>query len=998
MLLVSLLAATLIRESLAGTHLRYEETGAQVDVTLRPDGVREVTTTPKPRVLRRIETRGMLRVLREVDPESGRTLRQIPLYYNAKPARVFEANPVTALNDPTLRDQNDAAAAVPEAAYRVVDLPDLVEDGPLAGPHVRIVDLQEPDVAPADSSQPLFFDRGASGFEDVNAYLHIDRSQRRLQELGYTGPRAVVPYAIEVDTHGANGTDNSFFLASLSAEGKGTLIFGEGGTDDAEDPDLLIHEYAHAIHEWISPGTFLGARSSEARAISEGFGDYWTLSSTYEQALASGRDPFCVADWDARCAGDSSDQLCAYPAGADCLRRTDSTKTYADFVHSEESGTEHLNGEIWSSALRHLFLGLVQRYGLAEGRRVSDQIAIEAFFGTPPNPSFASMARRMIAADVYLSGGKHAELICAAMRARAILTDCATVPRGEVTWFQSAARGLMIPDNDASGVTTPVFVSDLRTIEQISVNVNITHAGRGELRITLIAPDGTEVRLQNTSGDRTSDIHTTFGRDTVPAQSLDILRGRSAAGEWKLRVSDVAAGDVGRLLSWSLVIQFAGDTPVTVRPSRTGAGQFIPIAGRAPGANGTFFMTDLRLLNRGSRAEEVTLIFTPSGADGRSNFAAVNVVAQPGEVIGLEDVVGSLFVSGGTGQLEIVGDIVVMSRTYTRTALGDFGLAAPPASEFVSLGEEPLLISQLESTFETRTNLGWAETAGHSGMLRLLLFDSITGALLSTTTYPVLPYSHAQIPIAGSGRMMAEVSIEEGQARVAAYGAVIDNVSGDPMLVPAMRPPDSAVVVAPAIEAPGAAGTRWRSVMAVTRGEDRSVEDPLVLHFTSEAGAETTLATPTPPVHQAAFFSGVLGRENVRGTAHSATARNLLFTSRIWTSGTSGTYGQFVPFRAPSRVPVQDLVFVESSPDYRTNIGAVAGPDGAELVVTVVDSAGNPVTFDQWTLPAYGFKQTQVTEAVTQGRGRIEVRSGAVYAYGSVVHNRTGDPFLVPAQ
>src|SRR5688572_21233189 len=125
MLLVSLLAATLMRESLTGTHIRYEENGAQVSVTVRADGTREVTKTRLERVVRRIETRGMLRTLREIDPETGRTLREIPLYYNAKTARVFDPNPVTSLNNPALRDQNDATGAVPDAAYRVVELPDV---------------------------------------------------------------------------------------------------------------------------------------------------------------------------------------------------------------------------------------------------------------------------------------------------------------------------------------------------------------------------------------------------------------------------------------------------------------------------------------------------------------------------------------------------------------------------------------------------------------------------------------------------------------------------------------------------------------------------------------------------------------------------------------------------------------------------------------------------------------------------------------------------------
>ena len=95
-------------------------------------------------------------------------------------------------------------------------------------PHVRLVDLQPRTVAPPEGA--LGFDRERDGFEDVNAYFHIDRNQRYLQSLGFTGTRAVVPYAIEVDAHAASGNDNSFFIPSSTEAGKGTLFFGEGGT------------------------------------------------------------------------------------------------------------------------------------------------------------------------------------------------------------------------------------------------------------------------------------------------------------------------------------------------------------------------------------------------------------------------------------------------------------------------------------------------------------------------------------------------------------------------------------------------------------------------------------------------------------------------------------------------------------------------------------------------------------------------------------------------
>ena len=197
---------------------------------------------------------------------------------------------------------------------------------------------QEPNTAPPDAASSLVFDREADGFEDVQVYFHVDRTQRYVQSLGYTGSRAVAAYPIEADAHSAGGTDNSFFLPSTTRAGEGTLHFGEGGTDDAEDADLIVHEYGHAILEWIAPGTFGGSITSEARALSEGFGDYWAYSAHAAQRLASGRDPFWFADWDARCWEDATSERCAYPPVSDCLRRLDSTKTMADYDTVDSAG------------------------------------------------------------------------------------------------------------------------------------------------------------------------------------------------------------------------------------------------------------------------------------------------------------------------------------------------------------------------------------------------------------------------------------------------------------------------------------------------------------------------------------------------------------------------------------------------------------------------------------------------------------------------------------
>lgn len=988
----------LVRHSLTGTHYRYRQyiddlpvAGGEVTVTIANDGQRRETRnlgvpvraqTDAGTIARlstsvadswvnvdgvarrasRLETSdGPLRTIRYLDPFTGEILREEQLFSRAKPARVFDPNPVTRLNDPNLQDRSDSDSAVPDAAYSDVEI-----DG-IDTAVVRIVDTQNPAVPPADTSAPLTFRRSDSGFEDVNAVFHIEQSQKYLQSLGYNGPRAIASYPIEVDTHAASGADDSFFVAS-SVTGRGSIFFGEGGTDDAEDSDLVVHEYAHAIHEWIAPGTFLGATSSEARAISEGLGDYWALSASYAAAIASGRDPFCIADWDARCWEDPSSERCAYPAGSDCLRRVDGTKTTADFISTGIPGSEHLNGEIWSSALREIFVGLVARNGIERGRRISDTIVVESLFGTPPNPSFAGVATQMIAIDRYVNSGASGDLICAAMLARGILTTCG-LPRGEWTLVQSEARGVAIPDDTLTGVELSTFVNDARAIESVAVSVNIKHPRRGELRLVLIAPDGTEVTLQNGSLDRSPDIVATYGRDAAPVDALSVLRGRSARGEWRLRVVDRAFLDVGTVLSWSLLIQFAGEEALSERPSNA-LRQIVPAVAHNPGANGTFFQTDVRLFNRTSLDETATLLFTPASTDGRSIFGAVKVSVPSGHVVALDDIVHSLFGTAGSGQLEILGNVLATSRTYTLSGSGTLGQSMKAASSelAVSIGDAPQIISRLENTPAFRSNVGFAETAGAPGTIRVRFAGG-------EELVPIPAFGHVQIAASGRGRFSADVSVVEGNAAVLAYGSIVDNRSGDSMTIPAARPSSTTLVrFAPATSAAGANGSFWRTTVWAAGGPvDVSYQDSATLRLEAGEVIEDVVATR--------FLQG-----GSRGVLRAVIPAGSLIGSRTW----SANAGEYVPF-GPASAGTRDLVGIESNARFRTNIGLIAA-EPSRVRVILYDSAGVELDRSERAVGAGALDQFAVTTPVVNGRARIEVLEGSVYAYGSVVDQVTGDP------
>ena len=960
-----------------------------------------------------------------IDLTTGELIRSTPLFFNASEARVFASNPVTALNDSTLHDNDDAATAVPQGAYAAVTLAGLPASGPLVGPHVQIIDVESPRTKAADASTSLVFDRSQDEFEDVMAYYHLDASQRYIQSLGYVDARRIIRRAIRVDAHAAGGTDNSFYQPS--GAGEGTLYFGDGGVDDAEDPDILFHEYGHAIQDAIAPGSFGGGFSTEARALGEGFGDYWAFSQGYAAALASGRDPFCIGDWDARCGGGASTS-CGYPAGSDCLRRVDGPKTMDDYLIAEQRGIEHRNGEIWSSALHEIFLAIVGRDGFAAGRPNADRLILESHFGMPPLPRFKTAARRLLETDRLLYAGNHAAIVCAAMTTRKIFTasDCDLIPRGDFTMFQSLTRNTIIPDASNSGIALTRTITDSRIVEQVQVRVNILHPHRGDLRLTLTGPNGRSVVLQSSSGDTSADLRTTYGFDTEPRDSLAVFSGFPANGVWTLQVSDVASQDVGQIVSWDLLIKFQGDEPITTRGRSDQPRKHLVVAANAPGAFGTRFLTDVRILNRGSEEVRVQAFLTASGEDGTSSFSAIAIAVSPDQTVALDDIVRNDFRTSGIGNVEFrgeVGDLLITSRTYndaTDMTYGQF-IPAIDTAEAISEIEGSLHLPQLQNTAAFRTNVGVVDVTGSGALVELRVLDD-RGQEVERRDLTLFPFSHIQLPIAGGfggpvrEKLRCEIRVVGGLGRVAAYGSVVDNATGDAIFVPALRLPlaNEPVRILATVRAPGANGTRWRTDLWMFNRSDA----PKTLDLTFFPST-----TATPMTRQVALEShSLVAMPDLVGTTFGLDAidgqlaidgpdlAEIAVTARTWTEAAAGSYGQFIGGRRVSEAigpgdPAVQMIQLESSAEFRTNLG-VAEVTGqpARVRFRLFDASGREIlAADRDLRPNQQLQLSLIlmgAPAFTNGRASLEVigGSGRVLAYASVIDNRSGDPIFVPAR
>ena len=301
--------------------------------------------------------------------------------------RVFFPNPVASLGDQSLTDQKDADYPALAPAYRVVTLTNLDGSGFLVGDWANVT--SETGNAAFSEENEFLYGRSDDRFEQVMAYFWATESQKYIQSLGFGVSRRPVNKESQDLRINQWGVDNSF-----SWDKKDLLRFGKGGVDDAEDAEVILHEYGHAIHDSQVAGFGVG---SEAGAIGEGFGDYWAV--TVADVVAPTADPACVADWDA----------VSYTSTVPhCLRRVDT-----DLHYSDRDGRVHHDGQIWSRALWDIRLAL--------GNVRADTIILEAQFDFAPSTTMPAAASATVAAAQRLYGNSAANRVRDAFEERGIL-------------------------------------------------------------------------------------------------------------------------------------------------------------------------------------------------------------------------------------------------------------------------------------------------------------------------------------------------------------------------------------------------------------------------------------------------------------------------------------------------------------------------------------------------------------------------------------------------
>ena len=217
-------------------------------------------------------------------------------------ATVFDPDPLTTsgatYGQTGYTDSNDADSPQLTAQLQSVTLNDITSAAGvfrLEGPWARCDDWDTPNGGVNDCPTPATSNfsttRNDQKFEGPHVYHLIDKQMRYLNlTLGVTVVPNSVAGGVRFDPHGFNGDDNSSFTPSSDR-----LTFGEGGVDDAEDADVVLHELGHGLHDWVTNGGL-----SQTQGLSEGVGDYFASSYNRSTGHWTPSDPqwFWMFHWD----------------------------------------------------------------------------------------------------------------------------------------------------------------------------------------------------------------------------------------------------------------------------------------------------------------------------------------------------------------------------------------------------------------------------------------------------------------------------------------------------------------------------------------------------------------------------------------------------------------------------------------------------------------------------------------------------------------------------
>lgn len=293
-------------------------------------------------------------------------------------AKVFMVNPVNSARTSyggMYRDFGDQSNDSLEAQQYTVDMYAQFRNDSffLKHPKFSFQDVSAPFYFDpyTNTTDTFFYTRDNKRFEAVNIFYHLTTYHDQLVDLGFES----LMEPVQIDPHGIGGSDNSRFDPLAY-----TLEYGDGNVDDAEDGEVVLHEYAHSLS---TTANYTIGNGKQRDAMEEGNCDY--LSKSYSRSV-NDYNSYNVFSWDGHNEFWNGFII-------------NSTERYPDDLKNFTNADR----DIWSSALMCIYDFI--------GRETTDELVLEHLSYQYNTATMPDMAEIIMHLDTVLNAGANYEPI-----------------------------------------------------------------------------------------------------------------------------------------------------------------------------------------------------------------------------------------------------------------------------------------------------------------------------------------------------------------------------------------------------------------------------------------------------------------------------------------------------------------------------------------------------------------------------------------------------------
>lgn len=327
--------------------------------------------------------------------------------------------------------------------------------------------------------------------------------------------------------------------------------------------------------------------------------------------------------------------------------------------------------------------------------------------------------------------------------------------------------GQAVPE--VASLDKTLYITGMQSNAGFRTNVGLVNRGTSDMSATLT--------LYDASGSSIGLANVTVPANNFQQQALSAYFPGIAGNAYDVLSMRVSAAAAESLSAYASVVDNRSQDPVYIQavPAPAGESLTIPVVGRSPGANGTFWRSDVAFFN--PTADRINVNIKYAGVtktlslSARDTVILDDVLSEYGQTAGQ----GALFVSwSGSGP-------IVTSRTYTSIeAGGTYGQSIDPVTAFGATGYVPGL--RWDASY--RSNVGFVNggTTAESFFVTVL---SPTGSEVASTVITLNPGELTQYAIGNlfpgvNGNFTLAVR-GDGDAKLFVYGSMVDNASGDPV-------------------------------------------------------------------------------------------------------------------------------------------------------------------------------------------------------------------------